>query len=355
MSKCGLNIHNETASILNAIPLDGDNSVIAEFMKSNPLTIATTNFDKLAEELSGGEKCLSMAPGLPIPRSQSMTKVYHIHGSIDFPERMVLTSEDYFKFMNTETYFSKKLSTILHENTVVILGYSLGDTNLKSILNGYKGFMREHMIAGNIFFVTRSAITQRVKDYYAMCFGIRVIHQRSLQDFFKAISAALPEAEKRAQKTLETLKDVLDGKVFAQHYIKTERSFFEIISSVGAYGCSINDTRVVKIIGRVIKDKITLTHESGAWEQYEHLAKWLVYLASVLDITASSIKKVYLDAVKTSMGSMSKEKELGRSWQAFGSWKSGWAGILLPNRIMIRDFMVENRTNLDSLYIVELG
>lgn len=120
--KLNKNIHIEIANLIKKIKLEGDNSKISSFLQSHSFRVITTNYDKLIEELTGSEKCQSLTPGLPIPRSSSDVKVYHVHGSTDSPNNMVVTSDDYFKFLNTDSYFSKKLSTILHENTVVILG-----------------------------------------------------------------------------------------------------------------------------------------------------------------------------------------------------------------------------------------
>ena len=136
LSKEGKNIQNEIATIIKDLKIEGNHSSISEFMKTNVAEIITTNYDLLAEELLDGVKFHSICPGRPVPRSSANSCIYHIHGSINKPSHMVVTSNDYFKFMNTESYFSKKLSTALHENTVIILGYSLSDTNLKSIING---------------------------------------------------------------------------------------------------------------------------------------------------------------------------------------------------------------------------
>lgn len=356
MSKYGKNIYHEIEEILRSVSLVGDNSAITLFMKNSPLSIVTTNYDKFAEELAGNENCLSMAPGLPIPRSQAKTKVFHIHGSIDSPEHMVVTSEDYFRFMNTESYFSKKLSTILHENTVVIIGYSLGDTNLKAIINDYKGFVREHVIGGNIFFVSRSKTAQCIKDYYAHCYGIRMLDQKSIHDFFRQVATALPQAKDIAEESVESLKNVLTKNYeFTTNYLKLERSFFEIVSSFSAYGCSLNDVRVVEMLGKVIKKKISLTKETGAWDQYEHLAQWLTYLGSILDMSGISIKDIFLDAVFTSMDSMSHSQKLGYSWHAYGSWNNRWTDILPPNRAMIRKYIESKISNPDALHIVRRG
>jgi hypothetical protein len=51
LRKVGKSIHNEIAGLIEKLTLSGDNSVIANFFKNNPVQIVTTNYDKLAEEL----------------------------------------------------------------------------------------------------------------------------------------------------------------------------------------------------------------------------------------------------------------------------------------------------------------
>lgn len=202
---------------------------------------------------------------------------------------MVVTSDDYFKFINGESYFSRKLSTVLHENTVVILGYSLGDTNLKAIISDYKGFTKTHVIGSNIFLVSRSEVDQHIKDYYAHCYGIGVLDQTEVHKFFESLNEAMPEAEKCLASSMDNIKEVIFGKrKFKKDYLKIENTFFEIVSSLAAIGVSIDDARVVKTLGNVIQAKIELTQEGGAWVQYEHLARWLIYLASILELNEVS-------------------------------------------------------------------
>src|SRR6185369_826174 len=209
LSKLGKDIYGLIAQKIGAINLSGDNTVISEFFTKNAITLITTNFDKLAEELAGAGNCQSITPGFPVPRSPSRVKVYHVHGSIDSPQNMVVTSDDYFRFINGHSYFSRKLSTILHENTVVILGYSLGDTNLKAIINDYRSFSKTHIISGNLFFVSRSRVDQYIKDYYAHCYGIRVLDTLEVHEFFKRINISMPEATKCVVSSIEDIKKVL--------------------------------------------------------------------------------------------------------------------------------------------------
>lgn len=351
--KIGKNIHEEIAKIIENIELNGDNSVISSFLSSRACRVVTTNYDKLAEELSGLDGCQSLTPGLPIPRSSARTKIYHVHGSTDSPENMVVTSDDYFKFINGSSYFSKKLSTVLHENTVVILGYSLGDTNLKAIISDYKGFSRSHVIGSNIFLVSRSSVDQSVKDYYAHCYGIRVIDSTEVHSFFRSLNAYLPSAEKCTESSVENIKKVVFGKQeFTKGFLKIENTFYEIVSSISAIGASIENPGVVRSMGKIIEYKLELTTEHNAWEQYEHLARWLIYLGSILEIEGTSIEKVYLEAVFKSMTTMRSGNYIGYSWHAYNSWNNRWSSIIAKNRGLIKSHVENNTSWSDALAVV---
>lgn len=353
LSKIDKNIHSEIAAIILKLTLKGDIVSIGDFLAKRSFKVITTNYDKLLEILSGEADCHSLTPGLPIPRSQARVKIYHVHGSIDSPNNMVVTSDDYFKFINSQSYFSRKLSTVLHENTVVILGYSLGDTNLKAIISDYKGFSRSHVIGSNIFLVSRSAVDQHIKDYYAHCYGIRVLDQIEVIDFFKSLNSSMPEAEKCLASSIDNIKKVVfENHSFTDDYLRIENTFFEIVSSLAAIGISINNDRVVKALGDVIQSKIRLTQVNGAWVQYEHLARWLIYLASILELKGTSIEKIYLDATLRSMNTMRKDYYTGYSWHAYTSWNYRWSGIIASNRALIRKHIEASTTWPDALSVV---
>lgn len=346
-------IHEETAKLIEAIELGEDNEQVAKFFSERQFRVVTTNYDKLAEELTGESECQSLAPGLPIPRSSADVKVYHVHGSIDSPDNMVITSEDYFKFINGDSYFSRKLSTVLHENTVIILGYSLGDTNLKAIISDYKGFSKTHVIGSNIFLVSRSRVDQHVKDYYSHCYGIRVLDNLDIPDFFSELNEKTPKVESIAQRSIDSIRNVVyKGYHFKEAYLKLEDSFYRIVSALSAEGLSLDNERVVAVIGDVIDAKRELTTENNAWEQYEQLARWLIYLGTILDIKGTSIEDVYLKAVLRSMNTMSNRLIIGYSWHAYKAWKHRWSSIMASNRALIKKHVEEQTSYGDALSVV---
>jgi hypothetical protein len=111
----------------------------------------------------------------------------------------------------------------------VILGYSLRDTNLKSILNDYRTFSRGHVIGGNLFFVSKDVVHQHVKDYYADCYGIRVIDQIGIHEFFRRTSMFVAEAKISVQSSRAAIKNVLTaGHTYTDKYLKGEFSFLAL-------------------------------------------------------------------------------------------------------------------------------
>lgn len=348
-------IHEEIAKQIVKLELSGDTDEIKSFFQKETFDVITTNYDKLINKMIDiPTECHSIVPGLPIPRSNSRVKVYHVHGSVDSPNNMIVTSDDYFKFMNNETYFSRKLSTILHEHTVIIMGYSLGDTNLKAIISDYKNFIVRHNSSSSVFFISRSKVNQYLKDYYAKSFGIRVLDNIETNDFFQSLNKQIPIVEKVVDASISNINKVLiDGQSFTDHYLKINNSFYEIISSLSAIGKSTEDADVIVMIGDIIEKKRVLTTVNSAWEQYTHLAQWLIYLATILDLEDTSIKDYFLQATERSMTTMSQEQYFGYSWSAYKSWDNKWFDIIPSNRAMIKKYIKTVTTDPDAVRICE--
>lgn len=355
LKKLDKSIHAEVASIIGGLSIQGNNIAVRDFLSVNSLDVVTTNYDLLLESLCGTNAVHSLTPGLPVPRSDSRVRIFHVHGSIKYSAGMVVTSEDYFKFSSGESYFSRKLSTILHENTVVILGYSLGDANLKSIINEYKGFSKAHVIASNIFLVSRSKVTQPIKDYYYHCYGIRVIDGLEVRDFFVRLNFLMPTVLPCVDGSIQRLMTAyFQGVEYTSDYLRSENSFYEIVSSLSAVGASINNPTIVGLLGRVIEAKIRLTGENQAWQQYAHLANWLVYLGTILEIKGTSIEEIFLLAVRKSMTTMSSIGLHGYSWDAYVTWSTKWNNIISSNRLMIKRSIEGNFIIGDAFNVVRL-
>lgn len=342
LSKSSLCIHDEIAAQISSIKLAGAGKYTSKFFQEQKFRVVTTNYDKLAEDLAGSD-ATTVCPGRPIARSDSRVKVMHVHGAIDAPEKMVVTSDDYFKFMSKDTYFSRKLSTLLHENTVVILGYSLGDTNLKAFLNDHLDFVRNHKVNNSIFFVSRNNVPQELIDYYYSCYGIRVIADTSIEDFFMRLDQKAIFVGPNIESSITDLSNVLSkGYEFTDNHIRDENSFYRIVASLGASGVSLNDEAVVEMFRKIIQKKRAFTGYQNAWDQYAHLARWLIYLGSLIDVRGTSVENTFLEAVSNAISKVRKTAMSGTSWEASESWSSGWKKISSDNRALIKTTIRDN-------------
>jgi hypothetical protein len=74
--------------------------------------------------------------------------VFHFHGSINYPQSLVLTERDYFDFVINTNKFELEKDTIpsflrkeLKNSSLLFIGYSLNDDNFRSIFQGALTFM----------------------------------------------------------------------------------------------------------------------------------------------------------------------------------------------------------------------
>ncbi|KQB15301.1 SIR2 family NAD-dependent protein deacylase [Rhodobacter capsulatus] len=106
---------------------------LAAFAEIKPHAIITTNYDMFLEQVFDGYEPVS---GQTILRynTNSFGEIFHIHGDVSNPPSIVLTRADYDEWSEKKKYVSAKLLTYFAEHPVFIMGYGLGDPNVKSIL-----------------------------------------------------------------------------------------------------------------------------------------------------------------------------------------------------------------------------
>ncbi|HDZ3738642.1 TPA: SIR2 family protein [Vibrio vulnificus] len=352
----GLCLHTEIAKVIDTIKISNFDKPAIEFIKNNDgLKFMTTNYDLLLEkQVLDGLPVTSYAIGYPIHRQPKGTQVYHVHGSVKYPKKMIVTADDYYRFINRPDYFSHKVETLFEENTVVIIGYSLGDINFKSILNKLRSNRQHDINRQHLFYLSRSVVDQHIKDYYDRSYGLRVIDGVEVDEFFTALSEKHSEISPRVDKYESLLLPVLEKKKkFTDAYLKKSDSFFEILALLSSNGIIVSHQSVMEVLLDVLERKRGFTTESGAWEQYVHLAKWLIHLGSIMDISGTPLEETYLKAVERSFNNMSKKRTLGLSWHAFKAWKNHWCDLTYDNRVMVYNYMIKKGVNSDGSEVIE--
>ena len=96
--------------------------------------IITTNYDTLLEATFPKYAVFVGQEDLLLRRSYQLAEIYKIHGSVDAPDSLVLTGDDYEAFDANSSYLVAKLMSVFVEHPIIFLGYSLGDRNVRVVL-----------------------------------------------------------------------------------------------------------------------------------------------------------------------------------------------------------------------------
>lgn len=96
----------------------------------------TTNYDCMLEEIFSysDDSTFVGQPELFSPKSSGLSEVYKLHGCISKPEKIIISYEDYNRFEQTAKLFTAKLMTLMSENPVIFIGYSINDPNVHNVL-----------------------------------------------------------------------------------------------------------------------------------------------------------------------------------------------------------------------------
>lgn len=106
-------------------------------LKNKVMSVITTNYDNLIESLfdSTQDNIFIGQPQLFSPNSIELGEIFKIHGCVSKSDDIVITKADYDNFRENAKLFSAKLLTLISENPVVFIGYSINDPNIQQTLS----------------------------------------------------------------------------------------------------------------------------------------------------------------------------------------------------------------------------
>lgn len=107
---------------------------LSEISEKSIAGVITTNYDTFLEDhFIGFTKYVGQAQ-LIFSAIHGVAEIYKIHGSVEVPNSIVINEEDYLGFQDKSAYLAAKLMTIFMEYPIIFMGYSIGDSNIQSII-----------------------------------------------------------------------------------------------------------------------------------------------------------------------------------------------------------------------------
>ena len=129
-----ISLVNRLASLIprSAAPLASHLAAVKTFR-----FIVTTNWDLLFEaaysQINQGYQCLASEADAP-NFSYDQHNLLKIHGTADRPLTLIATSDDYENYNDKHPLLLQRITDLLHQNTVLFVGYGLRDEHVRHLL-----------------------------------------------------------------------------------------------------------------------------------------------------------------------------------------------------------------------------
>lgn len=198
------------------------NEIHERIKEIHPKHVITTNYDTLLEDSlnAGISKYNIIASDDDIPYSNSNHYIIKMHG--DFKKNnMVFKEEDYLDYKDNFPMISTLIKSVIMNNTVLFLGYSLNDSTFNSIFRLIHNSFGEN--AKKAYFFTASTPADVVIEYYKKK-GIYVLSD----------SENVPESEigKRTLKFVSEISKSFNYKANDQNQLWRKVQYLDKLSFV---------------------------------------------------------------------------------------------------------------------------
>ena len=156
------------------------NIIHREMLNLNPVSFITTNYDTLLED-AAIQYCQSfkvVSRDEDVPTILGDRFILKLHGDFKH-DNFVLKEEDYLNYSESFKLIETLVKSIFSTNTVVFIGYSLNDYNIKLILNWTKSLLKDSF-REPIFLYTDNSILTDTENIYHQSKGLAVVEWNKL-------------------------------------------------------------------------------------------------------------------------------------------------------------------------------
>jgi hypothetical protein len=323
-----------------------------------PSWIITTNYDFILEHLI--EDAVPLLPNELVNSRRDFVPIYHIHGHRLVPDSIIITEDDYVELLGPTEYRQLKLSLLLAESTTLMLGYSLGDINVRAAMklsrsipmNGgftlqpYQGLVIQalytpgRMPRPDPFYGPNSEIIIEVGD-------ILILLQEILgriniwNQFFSSHQQAFVNA---------TTDPQLSSKLATDENLR--RSFIQALKVVPR---AYQARRVVQLLHNALEPTWNLARQHGNWEYYTVFMNLILDIFSNID--ARQMHPILFEYLAYRLAEISNyidpsdtQVRYGMAWSATQLWRKRKNEIPTPTISMLKAHARNNQyTALDQL------
>lgn len=229
-------------------------------------SVITTNYDCFLEnEIFREFAVYSKMSDYYFSDSQGIGEIFKIHGTCEDPNSLVVCEKDYELFDENSKIISAKMLSMLCDYPMLILGYSLDDSDVKDVINDLMGSLDEEklkIVEKNVIYVSyKTGVMDPVKTHINFEYGnkrmtLSAIETDNFNSIYKEISGYLPSTSSLGiRKIRQLVKNiVLTAEPSPDQYLRLGVKNMD----------TANNENIMLIIsdkeyGKVVKDTVIIT------------------------------------------------------------------------------------------------
>jgi hypothetical protein len=251
----------------------------AALESTRPAWIITTNYDLVLESLI--EDAESILPTAPLVARASRLPIYHLHGHRHNPGTIKITEEDYVGLLGPIDYQRLKLPLLLLESSTVMLGYALGDINVRAAIEWSRSFRGEHGLRlaawqGRVFHAVRKTAPRR-NPYFGPD-GQIVLEISDVAEFLEEIGSQRAKFEEWLNNLKIIIQEFLANPTNAVAVANDPAIRGEFLKIIENSLSHCQPARMIDFLSRVLDPIWAKAREDMGFEYYD------TYLKLLLDI-----------------------------------------------------------------------
>jgi len=309
-------------AIKNICSLQAEATVKEKIEKSlgiiEPSWFITTNYDLLLEQVYPNH--ILLHPKEKFATNPKSTPIFHLHGHIRSPEHIVITEKDYAELMSPMEYRQIKLATIMAESTVLMIGYSLGDINVRSALKIADAFgvSKKSAASGDIKFIQTVYNPTSPSPEVTFKDGIWVIETDNIAELLNEIAEKVEKKKRAYEQAIRLVGQKFDHGALSTGTTERIEAFELIEKAPGEVRAEAYDK-----FKESIESIWSSARSDGGFEHYETLVKYCIdYLSTKLIL---SLPPYFLTSIAEKLNGFAGyygTTHGGQAWAASKYWNA---------------------------------
>ena len=276
----GKNYYYQTLRQL--IPFDSiPNELHIKIAKLNLKNLITTNWDNLFEKaiMDTGQYYDIVSSDEDISHNRGFSKLIKMHGSLD-RENIIFTDSDYLSYSDKFPLVENYIKGVFSTDLVVIMGYSLGDENVKQIISWVNS--KATNIKPIYFVKINESFDFKEFEFYKNKNIYIIYWSGNLDTFLQKIGDEV-DIDKLSVRDIYERVERLRQIVDKYKYI-TPESFLKITTNLFGLWGGYNDILYKQHIGLTIHNKklIKIYNTTKAFKQKSKIDEYFNYFSNLI-------------------------------------------------------------------------